>query len=267
MAVEQNAALRVVAGAYKATPIRNLEVETMVPPLDLYLNKRKADFEAKLQATRKIKLIEEARLRIARAWERHKRRKCRRFTLQQATQAFEPTRSDREAETTAAWAAQGANSEEALWQSWKLRLAKQALKPETNLTDRKTAEIFSADKPWTETKKKLEKHFGKHESLTKAQSSLLVQARTGKIGLKRFLFQRKVPEIPTPLCRCGQAEKTVWHVLSGCTSSDAADAWLDFESPAKLMKKLKEKEKVGPILGCLAKRLAKYRLAEKLENI
>ena len=116
-------------------------------------------------------------------------------------------------------------------------------------------------------KKKLEKHFGKHESLTKAQSFLLVQTRTEKIGLKRFLFQRKVPEISTSLCRCGQAEETVWHVLSGCTSSDAADAWLDFESPAKLMKRLKEKEKVGPILGCLAKRLAKYRLAEKLEDI
>ena len=81
------------------------------------------------------------------------------------------------------------------------------------------------------------------------------------------MFQRKVPEIPTPLCRCGQAEETVWHVLSGCISSDAADAWLDFESPAKLMKRLKEGERVGPILGCLARRLAEYRLAEELGDI
>ena len=44
----QNRSLRIVAGAYKATPIRSLETETWVPPLDLYLNKRLADFEARL---------------------------------------------------------------------------------------------------------------------------------------------------------------------------------------------------------------------------
>ena len=38
-----------MAGAYKATPIRHLETETYTPPLDLYLNKRLADFERQLQ--------------------------------------------------------------------------------------------------------------------------------------------------------------------------------------------------------------------------
>ncbi|EAQ84182.1 hypothetical protein CHGG_10586 [Chaetomium globosum CBS 148.51] len=45
----QNKSLRIVAGAFKSTPIRNLETETWVPPLDLYLNKRLADFETRLQ--------------------------------------------------------------------------------------------------------------------------------------------------------------------------------------------------------------------------
>ena len=45
---EQNGCLQVVAGAYKATPVRNLEVETLLPPLDLYLNKRLAEFEGRL---------------------------------------------------------------------------------------------------------------------------------------------------------------------------------------------------------------------------
>ena len=44
----QNRSLRIVAGAYKATPIRSLEAETTVPLLDLYLNKRLADFEDRL---------------------------------------------------------------------------------------------------------------------------------------------------------------------------------------------------------------------------
>lgn len=49
LAKAQNRSLRIVAGAFKSTPIRNLETETWVPPLDLYLNKRLADFEARLQ--------------------------------------------------------------------------------------------------------------------------------------------------------------------------------------------------------------------------
>ena len=41
----QSSCLRVVAGAFRATPIRSLETETWVPPLDLYLNRRVAEFK------------------------------------------------------------------------------------------------------------------------------------------------------------------------------------------------------------------------------
>ena len=49
LAKAQNRSLRIVARAYKATPIRHLETETYTPPLDLYLNQRLADFEQRLQ--------------------------------------------------------------------------------------------------------------------------------------------------------------------------------------------------------------------------
>ncbi|EAQ91763.1 hypothetical protein CHGG_03698 [Chaetomium globosum CBS 148.51] len=42
---------------------------------------------------------------------------------------------------------------------------------------------------------------------SKARSTLLVQARTGKIGLRGFLFTRRVPEVVTPVCRCDDVEK------------------------------------------------------------
>jgi hypothetical protein len=45
----QNRSLRIVVGAYKTAPIRYLETEAWVPPLDLYLNKRLADFESRLK--------------------------------------------------------------------------------------------------------------------------------------------------------------------------------------------------------------------------
>ena len=45
----QNRCLRVVAGAYKATAAKVLEVETNVPPLDLYLNSRVLAYANKIQ--------------------------------------------------------------------------------------------------------------------------------------------------------------------------------------------------------------------------
>jgi hypothetical protein len=45
----QNKCLRVVAGAYRATPIRSLETETFTPPLDLYLDSRLAAFLKRLE--------------------------------------------------------------------------------------------------------------------------------------------------------------------------------------------------------------------------
>ena len=61
---EQNTCLRVVVGAYKAILIRNLEVETLVPPLDLYLNKRLAKFENRLAQPNLQVLVDTSRLKI-----------------------------------------------------------------------------------------------------------------------------------------------------------------------------------------------------------
>ncbi len=42
-----------------------------------------------------------------------------------------------------------------------------------------------------------------HAKLTKAQSSLATQIRTGKIGLAHFLYQRRTPGVTMAACRCG----------------------------------------------------------------
>src|SRR6187402_1977695 len=56
----QNKCLRVVAGAYKATPIRALETETHTPPLDLYLDGRLAAFRERLASSKVGQSIQEA---------------------------------------------------------------------------------------------------------------------------------------------------------------------------------------------------------------
>ena len=47
LAKVQNKCLQAIAGAYRATPTSVLEVETSIPPLDLYLNKRISAFQAR----------------------------------------------------------------------------------------------------------------------------------------------------------------------------------------------------------------------------
>jgi len=40
--------------------------------------------------------------------------------------------------------------------------------------------------------------------------------RTGKIGLRHYLYQRGVPDISDGDCRCGKATQTVRHLLLAC---------------------------------------------------
>ena len=53
----------------------------------------------------------------------------------------------------------------------------------------------------------------RHQGLHNHESSLLMQIRTGKIGLRAFPFERWVPDIATPQCRCGEVLKTVAYRL------------------------------------------------------
>src|SRR5216117_4594453 len=66
--------------------------------------------------------------------------------------------------------------------------------------------------PEFEEGKSLEKNNG----LRKHESSVLIQMRTRKIGLRAFLHQRRVPGVLTPGCSCGDAPETPEHLLLSC---------------------------------------------------
>lgn len=55
-----------------------------------------------------------------------------------------------------------------------------------------------------------------HNELHKAESALLVQSRTGRIGLARFLYSRKVPGITSAQCQCRAGEETPRHMALFC---------------------------------------------------
>ena len=56
-----------------------------------------------------------------------------------------------------------------------------------------------------------------YKELQKAEASLLLQTRTGRISLASFLFRAGVSDFPTPLCMCGQVEETVKYITSSCS--------------------------------------------------
>ena len=55
-----------------------------------------------------------------------------------------------------------------------------------------------------------------HNGLQKAESSLAVQIRTGRIGLASFLNKMRVPGFDSPNCSCGNYAETASHVIAFC---------------------------------------------------
>ena len=64
-----------------------------------------------------------------------------------------------------------------------------------------------------------------HNQLKKAESSVLIQARTGRIGLAHFLNKARVPGYETPACRCGLGDETAEHLLLHCQMETERRLW------------------------------------------
>lgn len=204
LAVEQSRCLRVIAGAYRATPSPMVHNEAQVFSMGLVLDK--------------------ATLRNV-----GRRAKSVQNTINKACDAIQQNLSRR--------GRRGRQRGQAIAQS----TATASDLPEyTKLAVQQTREIAPDDRVWIDTwakdkwgeewaayvKSKREdkypalaalekrKHLALHKTLTKAESSLLTQLRTGRISLEKFLYKRKVSCIDSPLCDCGKEEQDVQHVLN-----------------------------------------------------
>ena len=54
------------------------------------------------------------------------------------------------------------------------------------------------------------------KKVKRAKSSLITQIRTEKIGLKSFLYNRRVPGVEKESCECGANKQTARHILHEC---------------------------------------------------
>jgi hypothetical protein len=58
-----------------------------------------------------------------------------------------------------------------------------------------------------------------YSQLKKAESSALFQARTGRIGLWRFLAFVRVPRVESEECLYGKGKETAEHILLHCDNT------------------------------------------------
>ena len=211
---EQTQCLRTVAGAYRATPVRALETETFVPPLDLYLNGRVAQFEGRIEESGMGQLIRDSCATIARKL----RNRRRHYTMPQEHNNETTERVKRWLATDLV-SADRKKIQTTLVREWKERWQREV--DRSRARHRGRAEE-PADEPPTKERLKL------HDELQKAESSLLVQMRTGKIGLRAFLFERRVPDVMTPVCSCGDGRETARHVAAYCQLEETTRRELPF---------------------------------------
>ncbi len=221
----QNECLRRVTGAYKATPIPVLEAEASIAPLEYQLDKLVLQHQA-LRGTHPA--TKEGNERIARYFQGSRGRKRKRGPTPTVTKE--------------AWALKALKEK-----SWDLaatstRRKKNWVNPYRDVEEYQSIDVIGRkiqdwfrerrSKKWEKYQRRIpiatrtpaqagnlyDGRFDHHKMLRKAESSVAVQMRSGKIGLNAFLNRIRVPGID-PDCRCGWRRQDVKHILLFCPRS------------------------------------------------
>ncbi len=253
----QNSCLRAISGAFRATPIRNLEAEVGVPPLGIYLDSLQARFRLRLEESEVQEVIREAVESMRQTLgglegERSRGRRPRRRNQRASRDGDEGEgmggmgegdrngQDEQEEEQRRRNATQGPPLQQPpINHQNRLSWAHAWLPPNnprrpTTLQTRAKLRLqqawlqqWQASAPHPANPTSIEAPPGTdvlvlHQHLRKPESSLAVQLRTGKNGFNAFLYQARVPTVPSPLCSCGRGSQTAKHILIHCSTFAAA---------------------------------------------
>ena len=238
----QSKCLRVVCGAFRSTPLKALQSETAIPPLLLHLDKLGAAAWTRyregpvgplssgictaLQAHLSRSMRPAPRptaphgSRLAQwsaAWDDQATGRWRQDFADDGNKALPERESDM---SRAQWKRVRDHHSLHLWRdAWPADPPRHPLTGHLQPTPRYTL----PPREWCDARQD-------HENLSKASSAMLLQARSGHIGLAAYLAWRQVPDFGSPQCECGHEPDTVPHRLAGCParpgmpSPDASDS-------------------------------------------
>jgi hypothetical protein len=245
----QSKCLRTVIGAYKATPVRNVETEAWCPPIDLQLSQWVAKTEQRLEKSGMARLLRELGPRVASILKMRRARSGRERAeprlkrppknsgLTKSAWAKEWLEAHIDAEERPArlrpedpwpppWTEiQATTATEAEWHI--RRQKKKEIAAQRSPRNKEAADTFDIAEDGATPPLQL------HEGLPKAKSSLLTQIRTGAIGLNAFLFKMNVPGTTTPRCRAGCGNETAPHVILRCRTWEEERRTLDLGEIAR----------------------------------
>ena len=193
----QNRCLRLIQGAFKATPSFLLESELFLLPLDLYFKFRTACFLSSIQNS-PLKYFLDSIFSTISSYTSLLKKPLKESSTISSKWKF-------------TWLSQITTNQA----SSKKELQKLFTKEWEDQWEEKKRRSYPG---WqTFCQKPHKNNLKLYKELQKAEASLLLQIRTGRIGLASFLFRAGVPDFPTPLCVCGQAEETAKHITSSCS--------------------------------------------------
>ncbi len=196
-AIDRRALVR-VTGAYKACPIKELHEEAAVTPLAVEIATARASHARRVRDGGLTGVFEMMKTKVATAARRLQSRTPRKVGPKNATTA-ERRASDEQAIRTAHAREEHGTNYHTRW-----------LRKQIWLHLRSVAhESIGGYTSVTAVRKR-------HASFTRAESTLAVQLRTGRTGLREYLYKRHVHDITTPTCACGRANETIEHVVLFC---------------------------------------------------
>jgi hypothetical protein len=223
-----------------------VETEALIPPLDLYMNERVAETEKRFEAGRIASISRTAVSTVVKSMTNQRRRRLRKAKPLRASWY---QRQGKDFDLEAEWRTR--------WET------------EANTTRRRPGQTWAADTTVRFDRGVLKRH----DLLRKHESSLLTQARTGRIGLASFLFTRGVPEVNTPICRCGEGKEDIYHIVLWCPRFETQRAELSTGRPIRTRRDLDiatdRKRSAREIIRWVLDLgiLEQYKLTEKLDTL
>jgi hypothetical protein len=224
--IAQNKCLRIITGAFKATPVQILEVEAGVPPILLHLEGIQIQTRLRLQASGQWALHQQACQRIRRQLRPRRGAQNRENItpggrkLRWAAEAIQGlgTLESESTEETAQMRIGQLPVEERLSALTRIRKTREgrAIKGRLYRLWNTDWGPVASQRTLPTHRQEITKQDDKlYRGLSKAESSLAIQIRTEKIGLGAFLSKRKVPGWE-PACVCGFPQQTAKHVIKYC---------------------------------------------------